>query len=54
MTDRVSPQARVDMNTDIAFTIHLFKEGEMFVAHVPELKVSSCGDTGRRSTPEHS
>ncbi len=26
-------------------TIHIFKEGEVFVAHVPELDVSSCGDT---------
>ncbi len=26
-------------------TIHIFKEGDIFVAHVPELDVSSCGDT---------
>lgn len=30
---------------NISFTIHLFKEGDMFVAHVPELDVSSCGKT---------
>ena len=30
---------------DISFTVHLFKEGDVYVAHVPELDVSSCGDT---------
>ena len=30
---------------DISFTVHLFKEGEVYVAYVPELDVSSCGDT---------
>ena len=30
---------------DIAFTVHIFKEGDVYVAHVPELDVSSCGDT---------
>ena len=29
----------------IPFTVHVFKEGGVFVAHVPELDVSSCGDT---------
>ena len=29
----------------ISFTVHLFKEGEVYVAYVPELDVSSCGDT---------
>lgn len=33
------------MNGKISFTMHLFKEGEMFVAYVPELDLSSCGDT---------
>lgn len=33
------------MYDDISFTVHLFKEGEVFVAHVPELDLSSCGDT---------
>ena len=33
------------MNGAISFTMHLFKEGEMFVAYVPELDLSSCGDT---------
>lgn len=28
---------------EIAYTIHMFKEGGMYVAHVPELDVSSCG-----------
>jgi len=30
---------------DIAFTVNIFREGETFVAHAPELDVSSCGDT---------
>ena len=30
---------------DISFTVHIFKEGKVFVAHVPELDVSSCGET---------
>ena len=30
---------------DIAFTVHIFKEGKTFVAHVPELDVSSCGSS---------
>jgi predicted RNase H-like HicB family nuclease len=30
----------------IAFTVHIFKEGETFVAYAPELDVSSCGLTG--------
>ena len=29
----------------IPFTIHIFREGEMYVAHAPELDVSSCGST---------
>ena len=27
---------------DISFTVHTFKEGQTFVAYVPELDVSSC------------
>ena len=30
---------------DISFTVHMFKEGKMYVAYVPELDVSSCGAT---------
>ncbi len=28
---------------NISFTVHIFKEGDTFVAHAPELDVSSCG-----------
>ena len=28
---------------NISFTVHVFKEGQTFVAYVPELDVSSCG-----------
>lgn len=34
---------------DIGFTVRIFKEGETFVAHVPELNVSSCGDTAEEA-----
>lgn len=30
---------------DLGFTVRIFKESETFVAHVPELNVSSCGET---------
>ena len=30
---------------DIGFTMHIFKEGPAYVAYVPELDLSSCGDT---------
>ena len=30
---------------NLSFTVHVFKEGESFVAYVPELDLSSCGDT---------
>lgn len=34
---------------DIGFTVRIFKEGATFVAHVPELDVSSCGDTAEQA-----
>ena len=34
---------------DISFTVHVFKEGEVYVAYVPELDVSSCGDTPEKT-----
>ena len=40
-----SRQAELARIRDISFTVHIFKEGPAFVAHVPELDVSSCGDT---------
>ena len=30
---------------DLGFTVRILKEEGTFVAHVPELDVSSCGDT---------
>lgn len=30
---------------DIAFTVHIFREADLCVAHVPELDVSTCGTT---------
>jgi predicted RNase H-like HicB family nuclease len=29
----------------LSFTVHVFKEGDTFVAYIPELDLSSCGDT---------
>jgi predicted RNase H-like HicB family nuclease len=41
-TSRLDDQAEI---CDISFTVHIFKEGATYVAHAPELDVSSCGDT---------
>jgi len=30
---------------DFSFTVHIFKEGDTYVAYVPSLDVSSCGVT---------
>jgi predicted RNase H-like HicB family nuclease len=30
---------------DFSFDVHIFKEGEAYVAYVPSLDVSSCGAT---------
>jgi len=30
---------------DVEFTVRILKEGDTFVAHVPQLDVSTCGDT---------
>ena len=30
---------------DIPYSVHIFKEGDAYVAYVPELDVSSCGAT---------
>lgn len=30
---------------DLGFTVRILREGAAFVAHVPELDVSTCGDT---------
>jgi predicted RNase H-like HicB family nuclease len=34
---------------DIRFTTQIFKEGRSFVAHTPELDVSSCGGTKEKA-----
>ena len=34
---------------DIRFTTQIFKDGRSFVAHTPELDVSSCGGTKARA-----
>ena len=34
---------------EIHFTTQIFKEGRTFVAHTPELDVSSCGGTKERA-----
>ena len=32
-------------NEDLSFTVHVFKKGNVFVTYVPQLDVSSYGDT---------
>jgi predicted RNase H-like HicB family nuclease len=34
---------------EIQFTTQIFKEGRAYVAHTPELDVSSCGGTKERA-----
>ena len=34
---------------NVSFTAHLFKEGDVFVAYVPELDLSSCGETREKA-----
>jgi predicted RNase H-like HicB family nuclease len=34
---------------NLSFTVQLFKEGDLYVAHVPELDVSSCGETREKA-----
>lgn len=29
----------------VSFTVHVWKEGQKYVAYVPELDVASCGDS---------
>jgi predicted RNase H-like HicB family nuclease len=40
--NRMHDQATIQ---DLSFTVHIFKEGDTFVAYVPALDVSSCGAT---------
>ena len=35
---------------DLGFTVRILREGAVFVAHVPELDVSTCGDTEAGAT----
>jgi predicted RNase H-like HicB family nuclease len=30
---------------EIVFTVHIFREGDVYVSYAPELDVSSCGET---------
>jgi predicted RNase H-like HicB family nuclease len=34
---------------EIQFTSQVFKEDETFVAHTPEMDISSCGDTEQKA-----
>ncbi len=34
---------------NISYTVHTFKEGNSYVAYVPELDVSSCGATSEEA-----
>src|SRR5215471_17025870 len=49
--ERITPRAwtlpdrEYDDMQDFSFDVHIFKEGDTYVAHVPALDVSSCGAT---------
>lgn len=34
---------------NISLTVHLFREGKAYIAHVPEFDLSSCGDTPEKA-----
>jgi predicted RNase H-like HicB family nuclease len=34
---------------EIAYTVHTFKEGEIYISYVPELDLSSCGETHQQA-----
>ena len=34
---------------NIPYTVHTFKEGETYIAYVPELDLSSCGATNEEA-----
>ena len=34
---------------NLSFTVHLFREGDSYVAYVPELDLSSCGETPEKA-----
>ena len=36
---------KTPISPNLSFTIQIFREGRTYVAHNPELNVSSCGDT---------
>jgi len=43
------PQGEVIPMHNLSFTVHLFREGDTYVTHVPELDVSSCGETQEKA-----
>lgn len=34
---------------ELGFTVRILKEGDTFIAHAPELNVSSCGDSAEQA-----
>ena len=36
---------RQSTTKELPFTVHLFQDGNVYIAYVPELDLSSCGDT---------
>ncbi len=43
------PQREIVPMHNVSFTVHFFREGDTYVAHVPELDVSSCGETQEKA-----
>mgnify|MGYP001614373870 CR=1 FL=1 len=45
MSSRPKTQSRIETHNNISFTVHLFREGGVYIAYVTEFDLSSCGDT---------
>ena|ERR1022692_4443036 len=49
ISSRLEGEAATIEFMEIQFTTQIFKEGRTFVAHTPELDVSSCGGTKEKA-----
>ena len=47
-------QSEIHPMEEFSFDVHIFKEGDMYIAYVPALDVSSCGATDDEARAEHS
>jgi predicted RNase H-like HicB family nuclease len=42
-------QREVSPMHNLSFMVQVFKEGDLYVAHVPQLDISSCGETKEKA-----